>query len=871
LELLARLERLSSETKFADKEFQMKTKLFLFAAFASFAIFAIQSPLPALADGLVVVNCPPIIVPLGTPMPQPGSDFITPIPPRFPPTFITPIPPLPPVRRDCATYLSVKNHNVTVTIENQIARTHVDETFTNDSSYALEGTYIFPLPDDATISDFAMYVDGKKLEGQVLDKNQARQIYEDIVRTRRDPALLEYIGRNAFQARIFPIPPRTDKRVEIEYSQILKAESGLVKYVYPLNTEKFSPQPLKSVSINVAIRSTAALRAIYSPTHNVSISRDGDTRARVGYEDANVRPDRDFVLYYSVSQDDIGLNLLTYRTGNDDGFFVMLVAPRVEVSSKQVIDKDVVLVLDVSGSMQGAKIDQAKRALTYVLDQLNPSTPLRTGSGDRFNVITFSTGTNAYASSLQPASRRNDAKDYVARIRAEGSTDINRALLEAFANADKERPTIIIFLTDGLPTTGETNTQKIISNATNAAPRNVRLFTFGVGDDVNTILLDSLAEKMRGASGYIRPNEKIDEVVSAFYSKVSTPVLSDITIDWGGVQVSDVYPYPLPDLFAGTQLVVAGRYRTPLGIFGNGSGATTVTLKGNVNGSPQTFRYGDVSFRTSGGDDSIPKLWATRKIGYLLNEIRLRGESHETVNEIVTLAVRYGIVTPYTSFLIDERQDVLTQAGRSEAAKQIQPMPAPQSGASAVQQSQDQSQLRSANSAPQQPTAVAAPRTGSVAQPIAPIQTVGDKTFLFRNNVWTDSQFDPSKMTAKKIEFGSDAYFALSANNPDWGKYIALGSRVIFVVNGTAYEIMDTGTGATSSNAAPTSPPTPLLGGEGSGRGVVSTPATQRGTSNNAPSASNAFNLGLMVAIGIVGLGLAGAVGIAVVFIARKK
>jgi Ca-activated chloride channel family protein len=407
---------------------------------------------------------------------------------------------MPPIRRDCSTYLGVKNHNVTVTINNQVARTRVDETFINDSAYALEGTYIFPLPDEAAISNFAMWVDGKRLEGQVLDKNQARRIYEDIVRTRRDPALLEYVGRNAFQARIFPIPPRTEKRVEIEYSQVLQADSGLVRYVYPLNTEKFSPQPLKNVSINVSIQSNAALKAIYSPSHNVSLSREGDYRARVGYEDSNVKPDRDFALYYSVTQEDIGLNLLTFKSGNEDGFFLMLVAPRVEVSSRQLIDKDVVLVLDVSGSMQGAKIDQAKRALSYVLDQL--------GSRDRFNIISFSTGTNAYASSLQPLSRREDARDFVSRLRAEGSTDINRALLEAIGNVDRERPTIVIFLTDGLPTTGETNTQKIISNATNAAPKNVRLFTFGVGDDVNTILLDSLAERCAGERLY--PTQRTD-------------------------------------------------------------------------------------------------------------------------------------------------------------------------------------------------------------------------------------------------------------------------------------------------------------------------------------------------------------------------
>jgi len=377
-----------------------------------------------------------------------------------------------------------------------------------------------------------------------------------------------------------------------------------------------------------------------------------------------------------------------------------------------------------------------------------------------------------------------------------------------------ERPTIVIFLTDGLPTTGETNAQKIIANVTNNAPKNVRLFTFGVGDDVNTILLDSLAEKLRGASGYVRPNEKIDEIVSAFYAKVSTPVLSDLALDWGGVNVYDVYPYPLPDLFAGTQLVVAGRYRN--------SGATTITLKGNVNNSPQSFRYGDVTLRASGGgaeyvEASIPRLWATRKIGYLLNEIRLRGESREIVNEIVALAVRYGIVTPYTSFLVDERKDVLTESGRAKIAAEPTKAPAPVSGAGAVQQSIDQSQMRGANVAPAAPTAAPKPGgSGVTTSSAAPVQAVGNKTFLFRNDVWTDTQFDPSKMTTKKIEFGSDAYFALSANNPDWGKYLALGARVIVVLDGVAYEITDTGVGATS-------PPTPLLTGEGR-RGEV-TPA----------------------------------------------
>lgn len=842
------------------KSHLLRTAFAVFAAFAFFVSFAIQTS-PVSADGLIYVQCPPL------PFPQdqgPGG-----ISPNVPPVM-TPRPIMPPVRRDCATYLTVKNHNVTVTIDNQVARTHVDETFTNDSLYALEGTYIFPLPDDATISDFAMWMDGKKVEGRVLDKTQARQIYEDIVRRQRDPALLEYVGRNAFQASIFPIPPKTDKRVEIEYSQVLKAEQGLVRYVYPLNTEKFSPQPLKNVSVNVSVKSNAAIKAIYSPSHNVSVTRDGNYAAKVGYEDSNVKPDRDFILYYSVTQDDIGLNLLSYKSGSEDGFFMMLVAPSINVNTYRVVDKDVILVLDVSGSMQGSKIAQAKNALNYVLDHLN--------SGDRFNVISFSTGVNSYASSLQPASRREDARNFVSRMVAEGSTDINRALLEAMNMPSNDRPAIVIFLTDGLPTTGETNSQKIIANVTGAAPKNVRLFTFGVGDDVNTILLDSLADKLRGASGYVRPTEKIDEIVSAFYAKVSTPVLSDISVDYGGITVNDVYPYPMPDLFIGTQLLITGRYRS--------GGPTTITLKGTVNGVPQSFKYSDVTFRTSGGEDSIPRLWATRKIGYLLNEIRLRGESKEIVNEIVTLAVRYGIVTPYTSFLVDERVDVLTQSGRSSAASSYASSMAPSSssGAKAVDQSQLQNQLRGAVAPAPMPTAVAASsssRAGgpvspqAAAAPIVPIQALGDKTFLLRNSVWTDSQFDPSKMTTKKIEFGSDAYFALTTSNPELGKYLALGSRVIVVIDGVAYEITDTGVGATSPDTS--SLPKPAISTAISTDVIralpAATPAAQPipRTSSTASSAQTAFqNIELVAGGGVLVLGAIG-VGIALAVITMRR
>ena len=568
-------------------------------------------------------------------------------------------PPLPePVPLD-ESWLTIRYHRVTVTIEDQVAVTHVEQEFLNECDWEVEGTYVFPLPEGAAVSEFVMWVDGKPVEGEILPADEARQIYEDIVRRRRDPALLEYVGRNAVQARIFPIPPGGSRKIELEYSQVLPVENGLVRYVYPLETEKFSARPLEEVSVHVEIRSPAPIRAVYSPTHQdrVYIERDGDYRAIVGYEEYDVLPEDDFELVYTVSQEEVGLSLLTYREPPDDGFFLLLVAPTVEVEEEQVIPRDIILVLDTSGSMEGEKIEQAKEALVYVLEHLNDE--------DRFNIIAFSTGLQRYASRLRPASEAHEAAAWVRRLEAVGGTDINRALLEALAQTDAERPTVLIFLTDGLPTEGVTEVEQILANVEAAAPDNVRLFPFGVGDDVNTVLLDTLAEQHRGATGYVRPHERIDEEISAFYAKISTPVLANIELDFGDVLVEDTYPYSLPDLFAGTQLILVGRYRD--------SGATRITLTGEVNGERREFVY-EGTFRPAGGEDFIPRLWATRKIGHLLTQIRLHGERREWVDAIIELSVRYGIITPYTSFLIEE-EDVLTDAGRDEAAERFMAMP----------------------------------------------------------------------------------------------------------------------------------------------------------------------------------------------------
>ena len=477
--------------------------------FALFALLALMLPAAAVyADGIIIE-------------PPPPCELIDPCPPG--PHRLFP--------------LTVQNHHVTVTIENQVATTHVEELFRNDNDYTVEGTYIFPIPVEAAVNDFAMWIDGERVAGKVLSADEARQVYDDIVRRMADPALLEYAGRGAVQASIFPIPAGETRQVALEYTQVLPADNGLIHYRYPLNTEKFSAQPLEQVSVLVKVVSKQAVRAIYSPSHDIAVARDGEFRFSAGYEASYVLPNTDFDLYYSVAAGDIGLNLITYRDpASDDGYFLLLAAPSVTVDPAQVLAKDVVIVLDQSGSMEGEKFSQAQGALDFVLSHLNPE--------DRFNIIAFSTGTRPYARGLQPASEAGEAGRWVHTLRAEGGTDINLALLEALAGIERDssRPAIVIFLTDGLATEGVTDTDQILKAVQTSAPENVRLFAFGVGDDVDTLLLDTLVEQQHGASSYVRPGERIDEAVSGFYGRVSAPVLSNLSLDFGGVTVEDVYP-----------------------------------------------------------------------------------------------------------------------------------------------------------------------------------------------------------------------------------------------------------------------------------------------------------------------------------------
>lgn len=703
------------------------------------------------------------------------------------------VPPLPPCPRgDCPiplprpiSQLEIRYHHVTVSIENQLAKTHVDQVFYNPNSWPVEGTYVFPLPIDAVVSDFILWVEGEPVSGKVLSAEEARSYYEKIVSDLRDPALLEYIGRGAVQASIFPIPPQGERRIELEYTQVLTAENGLVRFSYPLNTEKFSLQPLQDVSIRVEIRDKQSIRAVYSPSHAVSQDRKSENHVTVGYEAINSLPDADFLLYYSLGEKE-AFHLFTYRDPADpldpDGFFLLLLAPKPETGSEHIA-KDVLLVLDHSGSMDGDKFLQAQSALRYILKQLNPN--------DRFYLQAFSTGVETYASGLRSASEVNEALRWVDRLSAVGSTDINRALLEASAVADRERPTYLIFLTDGLPTEGVVETSQILQNFASAAPDNLRLFTFGVGYDVDTVLLDTLSQDHHGQSMYVRPDEKLDEILSAFYERISTPVLTDLKLDFGTITAYDVYPDPLPDLFSGSQVVAAGRYRE--------GGVSDIVLTGEINSRRQEIRFPHQVFSmdSRGGTsslDSLPRLWATRKIGYLLNKIRLNGPDQETIQQIVKLSVRYGIVTPYTSYLVTEPAPIGAQEQEQiaiDAFGQALETPLETTGKSAVERADQEGKMQSAEVAPAAPL-IQNTEGISTTQGMS-IRVIGSRTFILQDGIWIDTLFDPDKMPVQRISFLSSEYDQLLKARADIAPALSLSAQMILVIDGKAYQVISEG------------------------------------------------------------------------------
>jgi Ca-activated chloride channel family protein len=426
---------------------------------------------------------------------------------------------------------AVRYHHVTITIEDSYAVTHVEQEFYNPHDVPISGSYLFPLPPEAILSRFEATVDGQQQAVVRQDAATTNAALYAVVAQQRDPSLLQYADWESL-AFDLSLPPGGSRRMSLEYEEVLAPSGGLYRYRYVLSTERYSSQPVEEVSLSVDLRSSSGLASVYSPSHAVAVEWSGPGRARVSWEAQGVSPAEDFELYFSPAEDGFGGGLLTgQRDGRDH--FLFLFSPETELRPDQALAKDIVLVVDRSGSMSGEKIEQARSALQFILGQL--------GEADRFSIVSFNHEVSLPADSLQAVDRLTlaEARRYVDGLNADGDTDLEAALqagLGVLERSESRGATrLILFLTDGLPTAGTTDEEAIAQQVARTNSRlKARLHVFGVGYDVNTHLLDGLAADNGGTVTYVQPGEDLELALTGFYGRIAYPLLTDLEVEFEG-------------------------------------------------------------------------------------------------------------------------------------------------------------------------------------------------------------------------------------------------------------------------------------------------------------------------------------------------
>ncbi|HLQ58761.1 MAG TPA: VIT domain-containing protein [Gemmatimonadales bacterium] len=653
---------------------------------------------------------------------------------------------------------------VQVSVSGRIARVTVEEWFRNNGPVLNEGIYHFPLPGEAVFSSYSLWQGDQELRGEAMDAAQARSIYEAIVRQKRDPALIELAGQGLIRARVFPIGPGETRKITLKYTQLLDRAGDAWRFRY-LGDRNRQTAPR---SFRLEVDSAARFGDPYSPTHQVQVTRH-DNRLEVTLAEGSAATG-DFELLLPLARGLIGLSLMPHHPAGEDGYFMLLLAPGAAAEAT-VLRRDLVAVIDVSGSMSGEKIQQAKSALIQLLGTLR--------EGDRFRLVAFSGGVRRYAQGWTGVTTdaRHDAESWIRSLDAEGGTNIAGALTEAFAQAPAEQSLgVVVFLTDGQASTGETDPERIVASAEQGRGK-FRVFSFGIGDDVNTYLLDRLTERARGTTEYIRPGENIERAVGALAAKVASPVLTDVTIAAGsGIELYDMQPGNLPDLFAGDEMVVFGRYR------GVGSGEWSVTVQGRRNGRQEEFR---TSVRERENDDAryIEQLWAARRAGALSREIRLRGQTRELMDALKQLALRYGILTEYTSYLVQEPNVALRRQAENRVMQAPAAAPADQAGAASVGRATRERSMADALRLEEvvvtgTVNASALDEMRRARSGINPTQRVGGRLFIMRDSTWTDLGHGDSLRVVSIAPY-SEAYFALLKALPDLREAAALEPAVL--------------------------------------------------------------------------------------------
>jgi len=693
----------------------------------------------------------------------------------------------PPVRVHDGWAVHKVRSDVVVHVRGRVARVEVSEWFRNGGGRLAEGEYLYPLPGEAVFQGFSLFQGDAELRGEIMDRNRARSIYEEIVRRRRDPALIELAGQGLLRARIFPIQPGEERRVSLRYTQVLERAGDALQLRYqgavpgasaaqarktPDLEDRTRPRA-KTSHFQVVIEDADGFLEPFSPTHTLEVHRSG---GRMTVELPGELEGR-LSVFLPLKRDAVGLTLATYRTPGEDGYFMLTLSPGA--ASRVAEPRDVTVVLDVSGSMSGEKIEQARQALHGILGTL--------GSSDRFRLVAFSNAVRVQSTQWSSARAADLARAnrWVDGLVADGGTNIGAALDEAFRLQSPDgRLPVVIFLTDGLPTVGETSPERLAERAEACAGR-VRVFAFGVGHDVNTMLLDRLGEAGRGSTEYVEPGENVERAMSLLAAKIQHPVLTDLAIAHSPATLSEMYPLHIPDVFAGEELVLFGRYR--------GQGEGRLEIRGSRGGSSASFAT-NVSFpKHAEANAYIPRLWASRKLGYLTRQIWTEGKTESLVEQIRTLALRYGLPSAYTSYLVQEPQVALAgNRARRQALPNMRPgapVAAPTTGATAVKRASEAKALRDVTS------------VGKLAAAEAflaeEVQTDGDagstrvvagRLFHLENGVWKDAATMEAQEVVKVKAF-SEAYFQILDALPEVKLVVGTLSPVIIAGRKVALEV----------------------------------------------------------------------------------
>ncbi len=693
---------------------------------------------------------------------------------------------------------------VNVRVTGRVARVEVEEWFQNRGGAAMgESDYLYPLPGEAVFSNFSLFQGDQELRGETMDANRARSIYEEIVRKKKDPALIELAGHGLLRARVFPIASGETRKITLRYTQMLPRAGDALQFRYSagarngqvvaarpvfdrpdvVTREQSGRQPDRApLTFTLTADNGREFRAAFSPTHEVRTERaDGRMIVRPAHE-----LNGDFALFLPLSSTAVGITVATHRPSGEPGYFMLTLSPGD--ARETSVARDITAVIDVSGSMSGDKMQQARAALRQLISSLN--------ARDRFRLIAFSSDVRDYRADWTPATATElaRAREWVDALQAEGGTNISGALAEAFrVTSDPERLAIVVFLTDGLPSVGELNPERIAQKAQREHGA-ARVFAFGVGYDVNTYLLDHLSAAARGATQYVQPGENVEQAVAALAAKVQHPVLADLRIGDTPVRITDVYPRVLPDLFAGEELVVFGRYdadRTDT--------EGQVTITGRRANRAERFSTRAAFAEHENGNDFIPRLWASRKIAALSQQLRLEGQNPRTIEEIRELALRYGLLTEYTSYLVQEPNMVVAQSRIAAAAA----APSARVGQAAVQlaaREQQSRDVRSANELDKAQSAIAAGdiRLKDEERKDAGARQTAGRQFVRQGAVWQD-QVHSKTQRVQAIEQYSPAYFAVLRRLPElelyWKEYdqvLVAGKRVsIQVSKGGAQQLSD--------------------------------------------------------------------------------